>query len=82
MIKDVKFRCKVLSEGFVSKCEVENVQDFENPNLFKVTRIYNKSCALYQLCKCNNQDCVFALGDNFNYFSHADENSIDCKGIF
>lgn len=47
MKKKVKFTCSKLSEGFISECEVENVGDFENPNLFKVTTVYNQSCPLY-----------------------------------
>ena len=81
MKKDVKFKCKILSDGFIAKCEVSNVGDMENPNLFKVTTIYEKSCPLYQLSKCPDHTCVFAIGDNFNNFIHADRNSIDYKDI-
>lgn len=43
MKKKVKFTCSKLSEGFISECEVVTVSDFENPNLFKVTTVYNQS---------------------------------------
>lgn len=79
MKKKVKFTCSKLSEGFISECEVENVSDFENPNLFKVTTVYNQSCPLYQLKKCPSLDCALAQGDVMDYYSHSDLNSIDYK---
>ena len=77
MKKNVKFTCSKLSEGFISECEVENIGDFENPNLFQVTTVYNRSCPLYQLGECPSLDCVLAQGEVMDYYIHSDPDSVD-----
>lgn len=79
MSKKVKFRCTLLSENFIAACETMSCPDLENPNLFKVTKVYNESCAFFQLGQCPSKDCVFALGEKFDYVEHLDPNSLDYK---
>ena len=81
MNRKVKFTCKILSKGFIATCKTQPCPDLQRPNLFKVTEVYIESCAFYQLGECPRTDCVFATGDNFGYFAHADENSMDKKDI-
>lgn len=77
MDKKVKLMCKPLSKGFIAECAVQQCPDMENSQRFKVTSVYQESCAFYQLGECPNKDCVLASGENFSYYIVYDDNSVD-----
>ena len=77
MKKEVKLKCNISNNNFIATCDVQPCPDLENPNLFKVTTVYNESCAFYQLGECPNTNCVLADGEDFSTISYADENSLN-----
>lgn len=76
MRKTVKLKCNILNDNFMTTCDAQSCPDLENPNRYKVTTVYNESCAFYQLGECPSPNCVLATGDDFSKFSYVDENSL------